>query len=202
MMDQPHQLPALPYAMDALSPYISSETLEYHYGKHHAAYINKLNDLIKGTEFVDKSLEEIMLKASGPILNNAAQAWNHNFYWQCLCPPRETPQLEILDIIMRKFRSVESFETEFSTTANNHFGSGWTWLVLDENGRVAITTTHDADNPLRHGQIPLLTCDVWEHAYYIDYRNVRPDYVKAFWHVVNWRFVNDQFAQAVRKQAA
>ena len=201
-MEQMHKLPELPYALDALAPYISKETLEYHYGKHHAAYINKLNDRIKDTEFADKSLEEIVMTATGPIFNNAAQAWNHAFYWQCLCPPGEQPKGEVLDVIKRKFRSLESFETEFSTTANNHFGSGWTWLVMDQDGKLAITTTHDADTPLRHGQIPLLTCDVWEHAYYIDYRNARPDYVKAFWQVVNWAFVNEQFKQASRKQAA
>jgi Fe-Mn family superoxide dismutase len=201
-MDHVHKLPKLPYAMDALAPYISKETLEYHYGKHHAAYLDKLNDRIKDTEFADKSLEEIVQRATGPIFNNAAQAWNHAFYWQCLCPPGQTVQGDILDVITRKFRSLESFETEFSTTANNHFGSGWTWLVLDQDGKLAITTTHDADTPLRHGQTPLLTCDVWEHAYYIDYRNARPDYLKAFWHVINWRFVNEQFVKASRKQAA
>jgi Fe-Mn family superoxide dismutase len=201
-MDQVHKLPKLPYAMDALAPHISKETLEYHYGKHHAAYVNKLNDGIKGTEYANKSLEEIILNASGPVFNNAAQAWNHAFYWQCMSPGGEKATGEILDVISRKFRSLESFETEFSTTANNHFGSGWTWLVLDNNGKLAITTTHDADTPLRHGQIPLLTCDVWEHAYYIDYRNARPDYLKAFWHVVNWKFVNEQFKQASRRQAA
>jgi Fe-Mn family superoxide dismutase len=201
-MGKIHKLPELPYALDALAPFISMETLEYHYGKHHAAYVNKLNDRVKDTEFADKSLEEIIMTASGPIFNNAAQAWNHTFYWQCMCPPGGQPQGEVLDVIKRKFRSLESFETEFSTTANNHFGSGWTWLVMDQEGKLAITTTHDADTPLRHGQIPLLTCDVWEHAYYIDYRNARPDYLKAFWHVVNWKFVNKQFEQASRQQAA
>lgn len=201
-METMHKLPALPYAMDALAPYISQETLEYHYGKHHAAYVNKLNDAVKGTEFADKSLEEIVKTASGAIFNNAAQAWNHAFYWQCLCPPGATPQGDILDVIKRKYRSLESFETEFSTTASNHFGSGWTWLVLDQDGKLAITTTHDADTPLRHGQTPLLTCDVWEHAYYIDYRNARPEYLKGFWHIVNWQFVNEQFMRASRQQAA
>jgi len=201
-MENRHKLPELPYALDALAPYISMETLEYHYGKHHAAYVNKLNDGIRDTEFANKSLEEIIKTATGPIYNNAAQAWNHAFYWQCMCPPGEPPRGEVLEVISRRFRSLESFETEFSTTANNHFGSGWTWLVMDHDGKLAITTTHDADTPLRHGQIPLLTCDVWEHAYYIDYRNARPDYVKAFWHVVNWKFVNEQFKQASRKLAA
>ena len=201
-MEQAHKLPKLPYAMDALAPHISKETLEYHYGKHHAAYVNKLNDGIKGTEYADKSLEEIITSASGPIFNNAAQAWNHAFYWQCLSPSGEKAKGDIVEAITRKFRSLESFETEFSTTANNHFGSGWTWLVLDKNGKLAITSTHDADTPMCHGQIPLLACDVWEHAYYIDYRNARPDYVKSFWKVVNWSFVNEQFKQASRQMAA
>lgn len=201
-MENLHKLPALPYAMDALAPYISQETLEFHYGKHHATYVNKLNDAVKNTEFANQSLEDIVKNASGPIFNNAAQAWNHAFYWQCLCPPGTPPAGDVLDVIKRKYQSLEHFETEFSTTAANHFGSGWTWLVLDQDGKLAITTTHDADTPLRHGQTPLLTCDVWEHAYYIDYRNARPDYLKAFWKVVNWQFVNEQFIQASRKQAA
>lgn len=201
-MEQAHKLPKLPYAMDALAPYISMETLEYHYGKHHAAYINKLNDRVRDTEFAEQSLEEIVRHASGDIFNNAAQAWNHAFYWQCLCPPGELAKGEVLDVINHRYRSLESFETEFSTTANNHFGSGWIWLVMDQDGKLAITSTHDADTPLRHGQTPLLTCDVWEHAYYIDYRNARPDYLKAFWHIVNWKFVNEQYKQASHKQAA
>ncbi|MBI1422331.1 MAG: superoxide dismutase [Fe] [Gammaproteobacteria bacterium] len=202
-MENKHTLPELPYAMDALAPYISKETLEYHHGKHHAAYVAKLNDRIKGTEFENKSLEDIVMKANdAAIFNNAAQAWNHAFYWKCLCPPGEKAVGDILDVIARKFRSLEGFKTEFDTTAANHFGSGWTWLVMDKDGKLAITSTHDADTPLRHGQIPLLTCDVWEHAYYIDYRNARPEYLKGFWQVVNWKFVNEQFKQASRKLAA
>lgn len=201
-MEELHTLPELPYAMDALEPHISRETLEYHYGKHHAAYVNKLNDRVKNTEFDGKSLEALITSADGAIFNNAAQAWNHAFYWRCMSPDGGKPEGEVIEAIARKFRSLETFETEFSTTAINHFGSGWTWLVLDKNGKLAITSTHDADTPLRHGQTPLLTCDIWEHAYYIDYRNVRPDYVKAFWKVVNWSFVNEQFKQASRKLAA
>lgn len=197
-MQQTHKLPELPYALDALVPHISKETLEYHYGKHHAAYINKLNDGIKDTEYADKSLEELITGASGPIFNNAAQAWNHAFYWQCMSPDSEQAKGDIAEAIKRKFGSLENFEKEFSLSANSHFGSGWVWLVLDKNGALAITSTHDADTPICHGQIPLLTCDVWEHAYYIDYRNVRPDYVKSFWKVVNWAFVNEQFKQASR----
>ena len=197
-----HTLPKLPYALDALEPHLSRETLEFHHGKHHAAYINKLNEAIKDTDYANKSLEEIITSATGPVFNNAAQAWNHAFYWQCLSPDGGKPKGDIMEAIARKFHSLERFETEFSTTANGHFGSGWIWLVLDKDGKLAITSTHDADTPLRHGQTPLLTCDVWEHAYYIDYRNVRPDYVKSFWNVVNWDFVNKQFKQASHKQAA
>lgn len=201
-MDNFHKLPELPYALDALEPHISKETLEYHYGKHHAAYVKKLNDAIKGTEYEDKSLEEIITSADGAIFNNAAQTWNHSFYWKCMSPDGGTPSGEVVEAISRKFRSAESFDTEFATTASNHFGSGWVWLVLDKDGKLAITSTHDADTPIRHGQTPLLTCDVWEHAYYIDYRNSRPDYLKAFWKVLNWQFVNEQFKQARRKLAA
>lgn len=197
-----HTLPKLNYAMDALEPHLSKETLEFHHGKHHAAYIAKLNNGIKGTEYADKSLEEIVQHATGPVFNNAAQAWNHAFYWQCLSPKGGKARGDIVEAITRRFHSLERFETEFSTTANGHFGSGWIWLVLDKDGKLHITSTHDADTPLRHGQTPLLTCDVWEHAYYIDYRNVRPDYVKSFWNIVNWDFVNEQFKQASHKLAA
>ena len=201
-MEQVHQLPPLPYELDALEPHISRETLEYHHGKHHAAYVAKLNDGIKGTEFEKKSLEDIVRNASGKILNNAAQAWNHDFYWHCLSPKGGSAEGELLEAIKQQFQSLEKFEQAFTTEAANHFGSGWAWLVLDKTGKLAITTTHDADTPLRHGHIPLLTCDVWEHAYYIDYRNKRPDYLKAFWKVVNWQFVNEQFNNARHKKVA
>ena len=201
-MEHAHQLPPLPYANDALEPHISKETLEYHHGKHHATYIAKLNDLIEGTKYAEQSLEEIVRNSSGKILNNAAQAWNHDFYWHCLSPEGSTADGELLEAIKHQFKSLEKFEEEFSIAAANHFGSGWAWLVLDKDGKLAITTTHDADTPIRHGQIPLLTCDVWEHAYYIDYRNKRPDYLKAFWKLVNWRFVSEQFDNARHKQAA
>ncbi len=197
-----HKLPQLPYAQNALEPYISRETLDYHHGKHHAAYINKLNDAIKGTEYENKSLQEIITSATGPVLNNAAQAWNHAFYWQCLSPAGGKLKGDLMEAITRKFHSLERFEREFSTTANGHFGSGWTWLVLDKVGKLAIVSMHDADSPFRHGQIPLLTCDVWEHAYYIDYRNSRQSYVNAFWQIVNWEFVTEQFKQASHRQAA
>jgi superoxide dismutase, Fe-Mn family len=201
-MANEHTLPELPYAMDALEPHISKETLEFHYGKHHATYIAKLNDGIKGTEYADKSLEEIIMSASGPIFNNAAQTWNHSFYWKCLSPNGGKVGGDILDAINSKFGSMEKFEAEFSAAAVNHFGSGWAWLVVDKNGEIAVTSTHDAGNPLCDGQTPLLVCDVWEHAYYIDYRNVRPNYVKAFMGIVNWDFVNEQYKQAKQNQAA
>ena len=201
-MKQVHQLPPLLYELNALEPYISKETLEYHHGKHHAAYVAKLNDAIAGTEFEQRSLEDIVRNASGKILNNAAQAWNHDFYWHCLSPQGGSADGEILEAIKEQFRSLEQFEEEFTTAAANHFGSGWAWLVMDKNGKLAITTTHDADTPLHHGQVPLLTCDVWEHAYYIDYRNKRPDYLKAFLKVVNWHFVNAQFKHAQHNKKA
>lgn len=201
-MKHEHTLPELPYALDALEPHISRETLEHHYGKHHATYVNKLNDGIKGTEYADKSLEDIIATATGPIFNNAAQAWNHTFYWQCMTPKGGKASGDILDAIKDKFQSLERFEAEFEAASNSHFGSGWVWLVLNKSGELTIASTHDADNPLRHGETPLMVCDVWEHAYYIDYRNVRPNYVKAFMSIVNWDFVNEQFKQARQKKAA
>jgi len=201
-MEQVHQLPPLPYDLDALEPHISKETLEYHHGKHHAAYVAKLNDAIAGTEFATQSLDEIVRQASGKVLNNAAQAWNHDFYWHCLSPQGGSASNDLLAAIKQQFQSLEKFEEEFTSAAANHFGSGWAWLVLDKDHKLAVTTTHDADTPIRHGQIPLLTCDVWEHAYYIDYRNKRPDYLKAFWKLVNWRFVSEQFDIARHRQAA
>jgi Fe-Mn family superoxide dismutase len=197
-----HQLPELPYSLDALEPYISKETLEYHYGKHHAGYIKNLNSEIQGTEYADMSLEKLVKNTNGQVFNNAAQVWNHTFYWHCMTPGGTSAKGDVLEAIKRKFRSLESFETEFAITATSHFGSGWIWLVLDEQGKLAITSTHDADTPLRHNHVPLLACDVWEHAYYIDYRNSRAEYLKNYWHVVNWDFVNEQFAQAQRRKAA
>ena len=185
-----HVLPALPYTKDALEPHISSETLDFHYGKHHATYVAKLNGLIEGTEFSDSSLEEIISKASaGPVFNNAAQIWNHTFYWNSLSPNGGgDPVGNLLEGINKSFGSVEAFKEQFTDSAVNNFGSGWTWLVKKSDGSLAITNTSNAACPLTDGDTPLLTCDVWEHAYYIDYRNVRPDYLKAFWSLVNWDF--------------
>jgi superoxide dismutase, Fe-Mn family len=186
----PHTLPDLPYPKEALQPHISKETLEYHHGKHHRAYVNKLNELIAGTEFENASLPDIVLKATGPVFNNAAQAWNHAFYWQCLSPDGGgEPGGDLARAINSAFGSFAGFKEKFSKLAEGTFGSGWAWLVRDKAGTLAIESTSNAKNPMTDGQTPLLTCDVWEHAYYIDYRNARPEYVKAFWNVVNWQFV-------------
>ncbi len=184
------ELPALPYAMDALAPHISAETLEYHYGKHHKAYVDNLNKLVAGTEFEGKSLEDIIRSASGGIFNNAAQVWNHSFYWNCLSPNGGgEPSGALADAIGKACGSFAEFKEKFSTTAVTTFGSGWAWLVKKADGSLAIVSTSNAGNPLTDGDQPLLTCDVWEHAYYIDYRNARPKYVEAFWNLVNWDFV-------------
>lgn len=185
-------LPQLPYAINALAPYISEETLQYHYGKHHQAYVTNLNKLIEGTEFSEMALEEIIKKSSGGIFNNAAQVWNHTFYWHCLSPNGGgEPSGKVRDAIIKAFSSFEQFKEKFSQTAITTFGSGWAWLVQKPNGDLALQSTGNAHTPLTSEDTPLLTCDVWEHAYYIDYRNARPDYVQAFWSLVNWDFVNN-----------
>jgi len=183
-------LPKLPYPLDALAPHISRETLDYHHGKHHKAYVANLNKLVPGTEFAGKSLEEIIKTASGGIYNNAAQIWNHSFYWHCLSPAGGgAPTGLLAGAINNTFDSFAKFREKFSTSAAANFGSGWTWLVKNADGSIEIVNMDAAGNPLTEGKTPLLTCDVWEHAYYIDYRNKRPDYVKAFWNLVNWEFV-------------
>jgi Fe-Mn family superoxide dismutase len=191
----PFTLPELPYALDALAPHISKETLEYHYGKHHAAYVNNLNNLTKDTNFQDMSLNEVITSATGPIFNNAAQVWNHTFYWHCLSPKGgDKPTGALADAINKSFNSFAEFQDKFTKTAIGTFGSGWAWLIKDNNGELKITSTSNAGTPMTEGDIALLTCDVWEHAYYIDYRNVRPDYIAAFWNLVNWEFVAKNFA--------
>lgn len=190
-----HQLPPLPYAMDALQPHISKETLEFHYGKHHQAYVTNLNNLVKGTEFENVGLEDIIRKSSGGIFNNAAQVWNHTFYWNCLAPRAGgEPKGPLAEAVSRKFGSVASFKEAFSKSAVGNFGSGWTWLVKKADGSVDLANTSNAATPLTGPDKPLLTCDVWEHAYYVDYRNRRPDYVAAFWNLVNWEFAAKNFA--------
>ncbi len=189
-----HKLPKLPYAMNALAPTISQETLEYHYGKHHNTYVTNLNNLIKGTEFENASLEEIIKKASGGLFNNAAQIWNHTFYWNGLSPNGGgKPTGTLANAIDTKFGSFDAFKEKFLTSAATNFGSGWTWLVKNQDGSLEIVNTSNAGCPLTDNKTPLLTCDVWEHAYYIDYRNARPKYVEAFWGLVNWDFVASNF---------
>lgn len=190
-----YELPDLPYEKTALEPHISAETLEYHHGKHHAAYVANLNKLVTGTEFEGKSLEEIIGKADGGIFNNAAQIWNHSFYWNCLSPDGGgAPEGAIGSTIDSTFGSFDAFKEKFTASAVGNFGSGWTWLVKNSDGTIEIVNTGNAGNPLTSGQTPLLTCDVWEHAYYIDYRNARPAYVGAFWNLVNWEFAASNYA--------
>jgi len=190
-----HELPALPYAKDALQPHISAETLEYHYGKHHQAYVTNLNNLIKGNEFESMTLEEIIKKSSGGVFNNAAQVWNHTFYWNCLSPNGGgEPSGALGDAIKAKWGSFDAFKEAFSKAAVGTFGSGWAWLVKTADGQIDIVSTSNAATPMTSGQKALMTCDVWEHAYYVDYRNARPKYVEAFWNLVNWNFVAQNFA--------
>jgi len=185
-----YELPALPYAKDALAPVISAETLDYHYGKHHQAYVTNLNNLVPGTEFEGKSLEDIITSASGGVFNNAAQVWNHTFYWNGLSPEGGgTPNGNLGQAIDDAFGSFDEFKEQFKKAGAGNFGSGWTWLVADGSGALEIVNTDDAGNPLTDGKQPLLTVDVWEHAYYIDYRNARPQYLEEIWKIVNWDFV-------------
>lgn len=187
------ELPQLPYAMDALAPQISEETLEYHYGKHHQTYVTNLNKLTDGKPEAGKSLEELIKTAKGPVFNNAAQVWNHSFYWNCLKPQGGgEPTGALAEAINASFGSFEEFKTLFTSMAVGLFGSGWAWLVKDEDGTLGIEAMSNAGCPLTHGQTPLLTCDVWEHAYYVDYRNARAKYVETFWNLVNWDFVAAQ----------
>lgn len=190
-----HKLPELPYALDALAPHLSKETLEYHYGKHHQTYITNLNNQIKGTEFENASLEEIVKKSSGGIFNNAAQTWNHTFYWLGLTPNGSgKPSGELAAAIDAKFGSFDNFKEEFNKVAAGTFGSGWAWLVKNTDGSLDLVSTSNAATPLTTDATPLLTCDVWEHAYYIDYRNSRPNYLGGFWQIVNWDEVARRFA--------
>jgi superoxide dismutase, Fe-Mn family len=190
------ELPALPYAKNALEPHISAETLEYHYGKHHATYVTKLNGLVEGTDLATKSLEEIVKTSEGGVFNNAAQIWNHTFYWHCLSPNGGgEPTGALADAIKAKWGSFADFKAALNDKAVNNFGSSWTWLVKTANGSLDIVNTSNAGTPLTEaGVTPLLTVDLWEHAYYIDYRNMRPKYLEGFWALVNWEFVAANFA--------
>ncbi|MGO4279337.1 superoxide dismutase, Fe-Mn family [Cupriavidus sp. OV038] len=190
-----HKLPPLPYAHDALAPHVSKETLEFHHDKHHQTYVTNLNNLIKGTEFENDTLEAIVKKSSGGIFNNAAQVWNHTFYWDSMKPNGGgQPTGALADAINAKWGSFDKFKEEFTKTAVGTFGSGWAWLVKKTDGSLDLVSTSNAATPLTTDAKPLLTCDVWEHAYYIDYRNARPKYVEAFWNVVNWDFASQNFA--------
>ncbi|WNL45197.1 Fe-Mn family superoxide dismutase [Dyella sp. BiH032] len=189
------ELLPLPYELHGLAPHLSAETLEYHYGKHHRAYVTNLNALIAGTEFEGMQLEEIVRRASGPIFNNAAQAWNHSFYWNSMSPRGGgAPQGRLADAIARDFGSFEAFKEAFAKSGTTLFGSGWTWLVQRPDGKLAIVNTANADTPLTGEDRPLLVADVWEHAYYIDYRNARPNYLQAFWQLAHWEFAADHLA--------
>ncbi len=188
------ELPALPYERDALEPHISKETLDYHYGKHHQAYVTNLNKLVKDSDFENATLEEIMSKSDGGIFNNAAQIWNHTFYWNSLTPGGSEPQGDLKAAIEKQFGSQDAFKEQFTTASLTLFGSGWTWLVQNTDGSLEIVQTTNAGNPLTTGQTPLFTCDVWEHAYYVDTRNARPKYLENFWALVNWDFAAKNFA--------
>lgn len=189
------ELPALPYARDALAPHISAETIDFHYGKHHQTYVTNLNNLIAGTEFADADLESIVRKSQGGLFNNAAQVWNHTFYWNCLSPTGGgAPGGKLGEAIDKAFGSFAAFKDEFTKTAIGTFGSGWAWLVQRPDGSLAIVSTSNAATPMTGPDTALLTCDVWEHAYYVDYRNARAKYVEAFWNLVNWDFVAGRLA--------
>ena len=185
-----HLLPTLPYPMDALAPHISKETLEFHYGKHHQTYVTNLNNLIKGTEFESSTIEDIVRRSSGGVFNNAAQVWNHTFYWNGLAPNAGgLPSGALAAAIDAKWGSFDAFKDAFTKSAIGNFGSSWTWLVKKPDGSLDIVNTSNAANPVTTQDKPLLTCDLWEHAYYIDHRNRRPDYLNGFWALVNWDFV-------------
>ncbi len=189
------ELPALPYARDALAPRISEETIDYHYGKHHQSYVTNLNKMIEGTAHADKSLEEIIRSSEGGVFNNAAQIWNHTFYWNSLTPKSNAPTSDLASAIDAAFGSFEEFKAKFTASAAGNFGSGWTWLVKNASGALEIVNTGNAGTPITEAGItPLLTVDVWEHAYYVDYRNARPEYLKNFWELANWEFAAENFA--------
>lgn len=182
-------LPELPYDRNLLEPHMSRETLDYHYAKHHRAYVDNGNKLIAGTEFENMSLDDLVKKSSGKIFNNVAQVWNHNFFWLCLTPESTTPSKKLTTALIKQFGGIDDFKKQFTEVALATFGSGWAWLVMNADESLEITSTIGAGNPLTEGKKPLLTCDVWEHAYYIDYRNARPTYLEHFWALVNWQFV-------------
>ena len=188
-------LSPLPFEKQSLAPHISEETISFHYNKHHQTYVNNLNKLIIGTEFENKDLIDIIKTSSGSIFNNAAQTWNHSFYWNCLTPSKNELASDLLQAINTNFGNLDNFKESFTKTALGLFGSGWVWLVKESNNNLSIIGTNNAQTPLTSKQIPLLTCDVWEHAYYIDYRNARAKYLESFWQIINWDFVNQNFVR-------
>ncbi len=189
-----YELMTLPYALDALEPLMSKETLEFHYGKHHQTYVNNLNNLIAGTKFENSTLVEIILESDGGLFNNAAQVYNHDFFWNGLTPNQGEIPTFVEASLVKAFGSVEKFKEEFTAKAIGQFGSGWAWLVQDDNQDLKIVTTSNAANPLTQNLKPILVCDVWEHAYYIDVRNARPKFLENFWKLVNWNFVEENLA--------
>ena len=186
-------LPPLPFAYDSLEPFISTQTLTFHHDKHHASYVSNVNNLKKDTEFENKTLEEIILNAKGGLFNNAAQVYNHTFYWNCLTPDETKPSDNLQNAIEKYFGSMDNFKKEFIASATSLFGSGWTWLVQKSDGSLEIFNTSNADTPMIHDLKPLMVCDVWEHAYYLDYQNARAKYIECFWEVVNWEFISQNF---------
>ena len=182
-------LPELPYPRDALAPHMSAETLDFHYGKHHKKYLDTANEIIPGTEYESMALEDIIMKSSGKLFNQVAQVWNHTFFWNCLTPNSGEPGKALADALIKNFGGIEDFKKKFSDVAAGTFGSGWAWLVKNSDGSLEIMSTANAGTPMTEGKTALLTCDVWEHAYYIDYRNARPTYLEHFWALVNWDFV-------------
>lgn len=194
------ELPQLPYKRDALEPHISQKTIDFHYGQHHAGYVKNLNNLIENTPFDKMSLEEIIKNSSGSIFNNAAQVWNHTFYWNCMTPENDTtPPIILMKAIEDNFEGYENFKQIFIKQAATLFGSGWLWLVKDKDGKLSLLQTSNAETPLTHeGLTPLLTCDVWEHAYYLDQQNLRLAYLNEFWHVINWRFVERKLTESMK----
>jgi Fe-Mn family superoxide dismutase len=191
------ELPPLPYSKDALMPHMSPETLDYHHGKHHKTYVDNLNKLVPGTEFETMTLEQIIMKSNGGIFNNAAQIWNHTFFWNCMKPKGGgDPTGPLAEAINSSFGSLATFKEKFADASVKQFGSGWGWLVKSKTGKLEIVSTSNAANPMTDGHTPLFTCDVWEHAYYIDYRNSRPNFLAAFWNLVNWDFVAQNLAKA------
>ena len=191
-----YELPKLPFKLNALEPYISKKTLEFHYGKHHQAYVNNLNKLTQGTKFENKTLEDIIKEAEGGIYNNGAQVWNHTFYFECFSSEGGgEPTGELMEAIIKSFGSFSEFKEKFTNAVATLFGSGWAWLIKDNNGKLDVIQESNAGNPIRNGLKPILTCDVWEHAYYLDYQNKRPDYIKAFWNLINWDIIGKRYIE-------